>query len=609
MSMLRLGGLTSGMETQTIVEQLMVIERKPLEQLQKRQLQIELKKGLFSEINSSLSALSSKLETLFKTSTFNPMKVTSTDESVISVTSDDDAFLGTYGIKVNSLASPSTAISSTALDLAPDTAALITSSGEVNSQSDQGIDTSQTFAAANWDAGFTLGSGTITINEVNFTINSEVTTIDQFMQLVNSNADVGVNISYDDEADQFILKSRGVGSSAIIEIEDETGFLQAAKLSETDTLTVKGAGTIDPETKLIDSGLMGLNAVDNVISFTLNDVNFSFDVTEDSLNDVIREINQSTAGVTAFYDSDQDKVFFSSRDTASGDIEFTDTVGTFKDALKITEINSATAASFELNGIAMTKNSNEFEINGVTFNLLKPGTSTVTVKKDEDAVYNSIKEFVDQYNSTITLLNTRLSEARVEEPTTEAAMKKGLLRADSTLISIRNQLRSVSYESVEGLSNTFTSLRAIGITTSDEDYGKTGKLEIDEDKLREAIKNNPDAVKNLFLKDTDQDDKVDDGELGVAAKMYNILDSYTSTSNRKYAGKVYKTGIIPMRIDSLEDQVKSYETQIEDYETRLELVEERYWNQFNAMESALAKLNNQSSWFMSQVETLPTGLF
>ncbi len=254
----------------------------------------------------------------------------------------------------------------------------------------------------------------------------------------------------------------------------------------------------------------------------------------------------------------------------------------------------------------MTRDSNEFEINGVTFNLQKAGTAKVSVEKDTDAVYNSIKEFVDQYNSTMRLLNTRLSEEKVENASSNAMKSRGLLRGDSTVSSIRSDLRQTVTDSVSGLVNIFDSLMEVGISTSGDDFGKSGLLEIDEDKLKDSLENNMDAVRKLFFDDSDADDKVDDGEKGVAAKLYNKLQSYVSSSTTSINGRSFKVGIIPMRLDSMDKQIDNYDDQIDDFEDKLELVETRLWREFTALETALSKLNSQGSWLSGQLASLPT---
>ena len=76
--------------------------------------------------------------------------------------------------------------------------------------------------------------------------------------------------------------------------------------------------------------------------------------------------------------------------------------------------------------------------------------------------------------------------------------KKGTLRRDSTLSSLLTKMRTSIYSSVSDTS--FGSLDKIGISTT-SNYLEGGKLEIDEEKLRAAIEEDPNGIYNLFMAD------------------------------------------------------------------------------------------------------------
>lgn len=597
----------SGLDVQALVQQLIQLESKPLLLMQERQYSLGLKKDLISEVKTSLVSLNSKVESLFKDLTFNSVKVQSSDSDVVSISATDEALISSYRLRITQLATAKSISSTGALDGDPanQEPARVVSFEEVNTAIGMNIDLTKEFSTAGFQADKPITSGNITINGVNFYIDVDNTTVDQFMSEVNGNPTAGVTINYDDINDQFTIASKDDGSDASIVLTDETGFLDAAKISAG---TYQGSGTIDPNAKLINSGLTNLNPVGDTIYFKINDYAFSFDVTQHSLNDVLEKINSSQAGVTAFYDGETDKIFISNKATGDATFKFEDVQGTFMDAIKISGATPTAAqqAKFFLNDVEMVRDSNSFEINGVTFDLLQGdgATATVTVEKDVDAIYNSIKGFVDLYNSTINLLNTRLSEKPVEDATTETQLRQGLLRGDSTMVSIRSQLREI-VTGTAGLSNIFDSLGDIGITTTSENYGKSGLLEIDDEKLKTALENDSDAVKKLFLDDLDADEKADEGEKGIAAQLYHLLQRMISTKTVKHSGGSYKEGVLAMRTESIEDEIENYDDQIENFMMRLEKTEERYWAKFNAMEVALSKLNNQRHWIMGEMASLP----
>ncbi len=98
---MRLGGLVSGMDTQTIVEQLMSIERQPVRLMTQRQTQIKNRQSTFQEINTRLNSLLTKTQNLTKVAT---NKVEFGDTNKISARIEGNANVGTYRLEIIQLA-------------------------------------------------------------------------------------------------------------------------------------------------------------------------------------------------------------------------------------------------------------------------------------------------------------------------------------------------------------------------------------------------------------------------------------------------------------------------------------------------------------------------
>ena len=58
------GGLATGLDTETIVAQLMTVERKPVTLLETRKLKFEALAAAFKDLNSRLSGLKTKVDAL-----------------------------------------------------------------------------------------------------------------------------------------------------------------------------------------------------------------------------------------------------------------------------------------------------------------------------------------------------------------------------------------------------------------------------------------------------------------------------------------------------------------------------------------------------------------
>lgn len=272
-------------------------------------------------------------------------------------------------------------------------------------------------------------------------------------------------------------------------------------------------------------------------------------------------------------------------------------------------IKLAEDAVFTVNGISVTRTRNDNltdVISGVTLNLKSVNTATVTVKKDVDAAYKDVKAFIDQYNSTVDLINTKLSEEKVKKPLTESDLKKGLLRGESVLTGIKGRLRMDTGDPVAGLPKEYDRLSVIGITTTSDNYGKSGKLQIDETKFKNALTANPDAVIQLFTNNTDinANGKVEFSEKGAAVRVSAELKNLTDSATYSVAGVTVKNGSILNRLDAFDKMIKDYDNQIVSFEDRLKLREKALWAQFTALEKALSNLNNQSSWLAGQLAGL-----
>lgn len=257
-------------------------------------------------------------------------------------------------------------------------------------------------------------------------------------------------------------------------------------------------------------------------------------------------------------------------------------------------------AEITINNYKVIRSSNTFVIDGIEYNLR--GTTdkpiSFSVSQNIDTTVNKIKDFINAYNELVENLNNRIYEEKNYNytPLTEAQKKemkeediakweeqakKGLLRNDIGISTLLNELRASVYQKIEGLN---LSLADIGITTGA--YNDRGKLVIDEQKLRNALKENGDNVMKLFTQNSSSEDKsVKYKESGFIPRL---LSSFTD-----YNGKV--------DFDALSQKINEYKDHIKELEYKMYLKGEKYYKKFAAMESALAKMNSQSMWLAQQL--------
>lgn len=512
--MVRIGGLASGMDIDTLVGDLMKAERIPLNKLNQKKQVIEWQRDDYRAMNKLLADLDTSIfDGVFRQSTFTKKTVTTSNEAAVSVRNINATSNLNSSISVSRLAESANMVSSARIGNAS-----FDPNGKLADQKD------------NFNTPFVLTDTTITIEAIG-----------------------------------------------------KDGNMPAAPVQI----------TIDPA--------------------------------NDSLNSIIDKINNSNAGVVAFYDSVEGKVSLTAKNsgdnTAGAEIKLT---GNFLTSQLNLDADSdlaagasrgkvGTSAEFTINGLTTTRPTNTFVINGFEYTLKQTtGTNTVSVNSatDEEAVFKSITDFVNKYNETIAGINSKVTEERFRkyqplsdeerEAMTEkqAEMwderaKSGMLRNDSILSGALDKMRMDLYGQVgngtDGVNDNFDQLSEIGITTS-KNYLDKGKLIIDPNKLREAIKNDPNAIYKLFTNESTVE-----SEQGIARKLRaTIKDTITTIEGR--AGNAMRTNAQ----FTLGRNLTSIDKQIDRFEDRLIKVEDRYWRQFTAMEKAIQKANEQSAYLMSQ---------
>jgi flagellar hook-associated protein 2 len=364
----------------------------------------------------------------------------------------------------------------------------------------------------------------------------------------------------------------------------------------------------------------------------------TIDVTAtDTIASVISKINatSATTGITAAYLKDDKSITFTTSaadSTAAISIDVVSPATTFGTSnnlnLSVGTINKTTNSfaptasqspqdaapgSVMINGITHAVNGSTLMFDGIEMNLKSVGKTKINVKPDEDAIFNSIKSFVDKYNDVISKINGKITETAYKDYKPlldeekqalsetqvnqwEDKAKSGLLRQDSLLGSTLNEMRRTLSSSLTGtgVDSKFDTLSEIGITTGA--YQEKGKLHIDETKLRQAISENGSNVMDLFTKvSTSSNPDVQNNETGLANRLYDVLKNGISKVTDKAGSALYLTDNSVIGKD-----LRSMDSNISKWNTRLTDIENRYWKKFTAMETAMNNANSQSSWLSQQ---------
>ncbi|MCY7906958.1 flagellar hook-associated protein 2 [Bacillus inaquosorum] len=417
--------------------------------------------------------------------------------------------------------------------------------------------------------------------------------------------------------------------------------------SNESVLTATGSASAPNSSSTVEVASLATAATykaNNYTGYTQGDYNLAFNVvapgettaktvnisvtSADTIDNVISKINSSDLGVSAFKDKIWngteyvETIAFSSKSTGTGgSIQAADsaTAGFMSGQLgfsldadnKLTAYKEGTNAKVTINGFEMEKLTNNFTVNGVTYSIKNTtaatGPVTTSVSTDVDGIYNQIKEFVDKYNELVDSLNEKLHEEKYRDYTPltseqkeamsdkevelwEEKAKSGLLRNDTSISTGTNQMRSDFYSQVNADGKTYQ-LTEFGITTSSA-YQLRGHLEINEEKLKAKIEEDPQSVAALFTSGTNSSDY---SEKGIMKRIGDTLKSTVKSIEAKAGNSTMGTNDY-----SIGKNLNTISTDITKMQDRLNTIENRYYTKFSAMDSAIQKMNEQAS-YLSQL--------
>lgn len=278
--------------------------------------------------------------------------------------------------------------------------------------------------------------------------------------------------------------------------------------------------------------------------------------------------------------------------------------------------STITVSSDGENFMTYTSATNSFNFDGTNINLSEADNFvaasedeyiTIETKKDSSGIKDTIVKFVDDYNKLLGDLYGEVNTARPKssgsyyDPLTEEQKeemsedeikdwnehaKKGLLYRDSSVQRFLSDIRGVMSSAVDGMT-----LASMGVTLTDnwQDYGK---LEIDESKLENAIEAHGDKIAEFFTS-TD----------GLASKLEKCVDNAISTKTNKYGYLTSLAGMANTKTatdNQIYRQIESIQSIIDKLTKKYENEQDRYWKQFSALETYMARAQQQQSYFMTQ---------
>ena len=625
----RITGL-SGLDTDTMVQELMKAERIPLDKLYQKRTLVEWKRDAYREVINRLRGLKSTFFDIVNRSSYilstNSVKVMSAkvgSNAYLDVTATADAKAGSHRVRVLQVATGDKAVSG-----APVSRAI---TGEV----------SDDLNLSGKSIMVTLDGVSKEIALDNYSLNpADPNYIATQLQDALDKAFGTGKLTVGFESGKLTIGTTGGATRATVgnPADPEKSGLSALGLKAGDSNRISLNDTLE---KLQDKLAEPLQFNENgEVQFSINGKLITAKKTE-TLSQVLARINNTTeANVTIQYDELADKFTLTSKQLGQGDnLVVEDIGGNFLTALGLSddraERTEGQDAVILINGNQqVVRSSNQFTINGVTYNLKEahPTDSegdTVTVEMDVDKAVENIRNFINKYNELIDYLNGKINEKydRNFPPLTdaqkaemkdsdiekwEAKAKTGLLRNDDILRRMLTAMRTAMYEPVEGCSLT---MKDIGIGTTS--YLDGGRLTVDEDKLRKALMENPDEVAKLlngvdpenpaYYRTFTAEQKASRyKKSGVFHRIADIIENqisiYRDANGNKgvLLEKAGMEGDITYNDNLLNDELEDYDKRIKAMIEKLTRKEENYYRQFSVLETYISQMNMQSAWLAMQ---------
>ncbi len=529
---MRLSGLMSGMDTESIVQQLVEARSNKVTKVKNSQTKLGWKQEIWKGLNSKLKTLQSKLQDLRFSSGYAKKATKSSNDSAVSVLTGDGAVEGVQELEIHQLAKTA-----------------YMTGGKVSFKegiSGAGVSTDTIMGnLMNFDGDetksfkVTVGSGD-DAKVTGIDVTSSTTVSEVLSQLKNA----GLNANFDTTQKRFYISAKESGAAGNFE------FTSAKKV-------------------LVGTGEEG------------EELKWEYEDAPD--NGVL-----SALGLTV------EKVVDGENETSG--------LGGVATMIKGQD------AKITLNGVDYTNTHNTFEVNGLTITAHSKTNGekiTLTTQRDTDGIYNMIKDFFKSYNEIINEMDklyngesakgyeplsdeekSNMSESEIEKY--EQKIKDSLLRRDSGLGTVSSAIKKVMMSgfSVNGktlyLANfgietanyfnaTDNERNAYHICGDADDVDFSAK----QDKLKSMIASDPDTVISFFSQ--------------LTQSLYTEMNNQSkAVEGYRSFGSFYDDKKMKSDYDDFKSKIKDEEKKLADYE-------DKWYAKFAAMETAMAKMQQNAS--------------
>lgn len=536
---IRLPGLATGMDTETMVKEMLTGEQNKIDKAKQKEQTLKWQQEIYREVINDVKGFNDKYfsftskDSILISSAWNTLAVNSSNSNVITATGSAGANAVNYKFEVSKLATSGKASSTTA------------KGGKIEKNSELK------------DLG--LGAGTTEFSIRYGDKDNEV----------SSKISIRTEDKYKvDEKGNFVYEKDKDGNNKL----DESG--QPIKIVE------EPADTIDTLIKKIN------NASDGNIKASYSEMTgaFTIESTKTGSNNgftIVGSDGKTSSDALDFLE-------LSGKDATSGKFLGTDS------EVKVSSLDDKFSKKLVNSG-------NSFAIDGITYNLhgiTQAGeTVEITSKQDVQPVVDKMKAFVEDYNKIMDKVYDTLIQKPNREypPLTESQKKdmdedeikkweekakKGLLRNDSDMRKFMDDMQ----KSIFG--DNMQILNEMGLK-SHENYNKRGQISLDETKFIKALENNSDKVYDMLAK----------GSSSVMENMKSTIGKYVGNSSSIFAKKAGLDKTASATNNFYSEQLKKQADAIKELQRKMNNKENDLYKKFGLLESNMNKFNSQMNYF------------
>lgn len=462
-------GIASGIDSDSIVRQLMQLEALPIQRMQRQQVQLQARQTLYAQLRSQMQALAASASSLNTADAFNAIKASSSASDVATISATSSASPGTFTLAVSHLARNHKIVST-----------------------------------AQQSASEALGvSGQFVVNGKLVEISS-TDTISQVASKINgSKSGVTASVVNGGEGSVYLsLTGSATGQKSAIQLSsvsgdvlDTLGLLSGATgFRELSGNVAKSLGFSSKTTALGE--LMGGNLSGSI---SVNGTAIAINLEVDTLQTIADKINTSGSSATASVIEEQIAGKTVQRLAIDGngspptlvdDDGILGALGVLQRGFG-NEVVVARDAEFTIDGISITSESNSVQgvVSGVTISLNSadpdnPKTTVIDLVRDTDGIKQKFTSLVEAYNGIVDFVR---NNSKFDTET----FTSGPLFGDFVSRNLEETLANMVFRSIG--TGSYSNPASIGFG-----FDSDGRLTLDDSMLSNALIENPDAVKNLM---------------------------------------------------------------------------------------------------------------